>query len=100
MIDTEKPIFDWNEFIQQSHISQQEWELASEMAGCWKKDYVFQHCGNNIERNDWFEPLDKEMFKLGDEFNDAIKKRWHRHSKYLMFKIERRYCQMIKTNKP
>lgn len=63
--------FDWNAFLAQDYITQNEWDYADSQA----RDWVTCACGNQcavLPRNDDGEPQDRRLSELGMNFFDAI----------------------------
>lgn len=80
--------FNWDKFLNQKEgsISHLDWEVASLMAGDWKTCY----CGVNLQhinKNSAFEPLDKEIYDIGEKFNDAIKAKNLSSARYFAFRL-------------
>lgn len=89
--------FDWNDFLNKSKITNEEWKKAKEDASSW----VTCACGNQcdiIPRNNNGRPVDSILSNLGgsDGFFGAIMEKDKKLAKVYLKKIEIRSTILIK----
>lgn len=87
--------FDWNAFLNQPTITEEEWENQKDLA----LDWVTCACGNQcsvIPRNERGQPYDKDLTNLGGRFYDEIKVRNIDGAKETLELIEERSAVLIK----
>lgn len=90
-----KSPFNWYEFLNQTTITDEEWEDAHKLSKSW----VTCACGNlcdAIPRDVAGCPKDSDLFSLGCEFNDAIYVRDKDLALHRLDQIEKRSAEILK----
>lgn len=90
----DKDLFDWNLFLNKSHISNEEWLSAAELSSSW----VTCACGTQcaiIPRGKSGSPNDYPLWQLGLTFHETIKAKDAHWAKILLERIERRSAELI-----
>lgn len=86
--------FDWNVFLAQDNIAEDAWKDAYELASDW----VTCACGNQcavLPRNNYGEPRDLVLLRLGNDFYHAIDSRLVEEARRTLLLIERRSTYLL-----
>jgi hypothetical protein len=87
-------LFNWNEFLNQKEITEDEWDKAKDLAGEW----VTCACGTQcdvIPRYPAGGPKDILLYNLGMSFTYAIETKNIQYAKDTLHKIELRSSELI-----
>lgn len=89
-----KDFFDWNAFLAQKYIPEEQWKVAEQLA----RDWVTCACGNQcavLPRNEYGCPDDGDLVRLGMRFTRVIVGRQKNDAKQVLAQIEARTAYLL-----